>query len=473
MPATRLRVGDGVPEPLRAGVAALKIELDIPDGFSPDVLAEAERVASDHAWPEVDATDLALVTIDPPGATDLDQAVHLERHGTGYRVRYAIADLTTFVAPGGALDAETHRRGQTLYAPHARTPLHPDVLGAGAASLLPGEDRPAVLWQIDLDAAGVVVAATVGRARVRSREQLSYADVQAALDAGAASEVLQLLREVGLKREQIEAERGGVSLQVPDQEIVARNGSWELEFRDQLPVEGWNAQISLLTGMAAAQIMLDAGVGLLRTLPPATQASVDRLRHIAKGLRIAWPGRVGYPEFVRGLDPTHPKHLAMLNASTTLFRGAGYAAFDGELPEQPVHGALAAPYTHCTAPLRRLVDRFTTQVCLSVCAGEPVPDWVRAALPDLPGTMAASDARAKRFERGITGLVEALVMAPHVGSRFDATVVSYDDKRGRGEVQLADPAVLAPVVGDTELGAEVSVVLETADLASGEVLFRV
>ena len=56
---------------------------------------------------------------------DLDQALHIERDGDGYRVRYAIADVPAFVGAGGAVDAETRRRGQTIYAPDKRTPLHP------------------------------------------------------------------------------------------------------------------------------------------------------------------------------------------------------------------------------------------------------------------------------------------------------------------------------------------------------------
>lgn len=158
------------------------------------------------------------------------------------------------------------------------------------------------------------------------------------MDGGPASEVLQLLREVGQLREDAEAARGGVSLQVPEQEIVARGGTWELEFRRQLPVEGWNAQISILTGIAAAQLMLEHGVGILRTLPPATQAGVDRLRHVAKRLGIRWPGRVSYPEFVRSLDPTDPKHLAMLNACTTLFRGPATWRSTAKLPSSRYTG---------------------------------------------------------------------------------------------------------------------------------------
>ena len=126
----------------------------------------------------VDATELPLVTVDPVGAKDLDQAVLLARRGTGFRVQYAIADVAAFVRPGGALDAEVRRRGQTLYLPDGNVPLHPTLLSEGAASLLPDQVRAAVLWTIDLDSDGVANSAQVRRAWVRSVAQLDYEAVQ-------------------------------------------------------------------------------------------------------------------------------------------------------------------------------------------------------------------------------------------------------------------------------------------------------
>lgn len=464
---------DGVPPAIKPGFSALRESLELSKTFSDVVQAEADHAAVHHAWPNSDATDIDFVTIDPPGATDLDQAVHLSRTEHGYLVHYAIADLTLFVTPGGALDAEVQARGQTLYAPHTRLPLHPPTLSEGAASLLPGQDRPAALWTIELDARGEMVAAQVRRARVRSRQQLTYQQVQDALDAGKAPESWQLLREIGLLRETLEAERGGVSLRVPEQEIVAQGEVWKLTFRATLPVERWNAQISLLTGMAAAQIMLKAGVGIVRTLPAAEAAGIERLRRIAGGLGIEWPPTVNYPDFVRGLDPNRSRHLAMLNACTRLFRTAGYTSFDGEPPDQTWHGALATSYAHCTAPLRRLVDRYVTQICLSVCANEAVPDWVREALPRLPGIMAETSSKARKFDRGVLNLVEALVLQHRLGEHFAATVIEVDSKRPRGDVQLRKPAVDAPYVGEAELGADVDVVLIEADVTTGRVLFQV
>ncbi|WP_369131540.1 RNB domain-containing ribonuclease, partial [Modestobacter roseus] len=138
--------------------AAIRAEAGVPEEFPAEVLAEADRVAADPPLPEHDATDLPLVTLDPPGARDLDQAVHLARTAGGYRVSYAIADVGAFVPLGGAIDAAARRRGQTVYSPDGRTPLHPPQLSEGAASLLPGQLRPAALWTIDLDADGEVTA---------------------------------------------------------------------------------------------------------------------------------------------------------------------------------------------------------------------------------------------------------------------------------------------------------------------------
>ena len=92
---------------------------------------------------------------------DLDQAVHLERRDGGYRVRYAIADVAAFVPPGGAVDAEAHARGQTFYAPDADARLYPKAVSEGAASLLPGKVRPALLWTMDLDETSEGVAVEV------------------------------------------------------------------------------------------------------------------------------------------------------------------------------------------------------------------------------------------------------------------------------------------------------------------------
>ncbi len=139
-------------------------------------------------------------------------------------MHYAIADVAAFVAPGGALDREAFERGETLYLPDGRAPLYPDVLGEGAASLLPAVDRPALLWTFELDAGGAPVETRCERATVRSRAAHSYAEVQSEIDRGDASPSLTLLREIGEHLLDRERDRGGVSIAAPGQEVV-RDGA--------------------------------------------------------------------------------------------------------------------------------------------------------------------------------------------------------------------------------------------------------
>jgi len=491
--------------------------------FPPDVLVEARAAAlGDLVHGRQDRRDIDFVTIDPPGSMDLDQAVHVASSGDGYTVHYAIADLAAFVTPGGALDREVTKRGMTVYGPETRTPLHPPVLSEGAASLLPEQERPAVLWTIDLDGHGEITAATVVRALVRSRARLTYGEAQSTLDDGTAPESLQLLADVGRLRQARERDRGGVSLDVPEQEIVEHHdGTFSLAFRRTLPVEGWNAQISLLTGIAAARMMREVGVGIFRTLPPADPRDLARLRRTAVALGIDWPPDLVYGELLHRLESRRPAHAAFLNEATTLFRGAGYLAFGvpalrggdagtagvpsgaasapsgaaaeehsggaAGAPDEVVrlpaldvesharHAAIAAEYAHVTAPLRRLVDRYGTEVCLAHSAGSEVPPWVLEALPGLPRTMAATGRLASGFERACVDIVEAAILGHRVGQRFDGVVVeaeARDGKPARGEVVLRDPAVRARIDGEhLPLGERVQVTLTEASVTERRVRF--
>ena len=477
LPETLLQASDAVD--VTGGLARIRAELEVPDAFPPEVLAAAERAAAAPRLPELDRTDLELLTIDPPGSKDLDQALHIAtRPDGGFTVSYAIADVAAFVSAGDPVDREAHRRGETFYGPDARSPLHPPVLSEGAASLLPGQERPALLWTIQLDARGATTDAEVVRARVRSREQLTYEQAQEEIDhpgPGGTRPTLALLARVGPLREQRERERGGVSLQIPEQEVVpAPGGGFGLTYRALLPVEGWNAQVSLLTGMAAAHLMIYARVGIVRTMPPATSASLRRLHAVARALGIRWPAELDYPELVRSLDASRPRDAAMLDACTVLFRGAGYAAFDGSVPEEPEHAALASDYSHVTAPLRRLVDRYAGEVCLALCADTPVPAWVREALPGLPAEMARADQAAHRYERAVVDWVEACVLERRVGETFTGSVVEVDPERHRGSVVIREPAIEARVMGDgLPLGHEIQVRLTEADPETGKVTFEV
>jgi exoribonuclease R len=452
--------------------AALRAELEVPGDFAAAVRDEAARSAGARALPANDCTDIPFVTIDPSGSRDLDQAVHLARAADGYVVRYAIADVAAFVRPGGALDAETHRRGETLYFPDLRVPLHPSLLSEGAASLLPGAIRPAVVWRIGLAHDGTVTSTEVTRARVRSSAQLDYAGTQQALDSGALPESISVLREVGEARLALARSRHAINLDLPEQ-VVEPDGpdGYRLALRAQLPVERYNAEISLLTGMCAASIMLAGGVGVLRVVPAPAPAALHALRRAAHALRIDWPANARAGDVLDSVDRRDPRHVAFVEHAAALLRGAAYTSFDGGPPDESEHSGIGAPYAHVTAPLRRLVDRYATEVCLALHAGRPVPEWARAALSVLPAEMQRADHLAHEVDRAVVDATEAWLLRGRVGEQFRAVVIDADERSGT--VVLDDPPVRGRCAGsDLPVGERISVRLAVADVAQRLVRFE-
>ena len=451
---------------LAAALAALRAEFQVPTEFPDDALSEAAAAIPISA--PRDLRGIPFVTLDPLGSRDLDQAFHLERAGSGWRVRYAIADVPGFVQPGGALDRAARSRGQTLYLPDGTVPLHPRLLSEGRASLLPGEERPAYVWTVELDAEGAARSGRVERAVIRSRAQLDYPAAQRDIAADRADGPLALLREVGLARIAQERLRGGASLSMPEEEIRETPSGYRIERRDPLPVEEWNAQLSLLAGITAGELMLGAGVGILRTMPPPEERALAEFRGRVRALEQPWADGVSYGAYLAGLDASAVGTPAVRQAAAALFRGADYTPFDGALPAEPQQAAIAAPYAHVTAPLRRLVDRFGLVVCASICAGEEIPEWARASLPELPALMRASNQRSGQLTSAALDRVEAAVLHDRVGHTLDAVVIEVRGERAR--VQLTEPPVTAQCLADgLRAGTRVRVRVLGTDIASGTV----
>ena len=223
--------------------------------------------------------------------------------------------------------------------------------------------------------------------------------------------------------------------------------------------------------------MVHGGIGLLRTLPPPLHEVVETVRRTAAGLGVAWPAGAGYAAVVRGLDGDVPAEAALLSLAARGLRGAGYVALGpgGERvpPGGPVeHAAVAAPYAHVTAPLRRLGDRPALEVCLALLAGdEPSPEVV-ATLDELPRAMAKANGREGNVTRACIDLVEALLLRSRVGEVLDATVVSTNERGST--VVLASPAVQADVSGATlPLGEVVQVRVDVADASARRVQLSV
>ena len=409
---------------------------------------------------------------------DLDQALHIERSGDGYVVHYAIADVAAFVSPGDPVDVEAHRRGETLYGADRKVPLHPQVLSEDAGSLLagPGAAGAAVDDPGRRDrrghrrprraGAGAVDRAADLRGRAAARSTTASAD-----------EVL-LAAQGGRRAADRTARRraAGCRCRCPSRRSTSGGEHWTLEFRRMLPVEQWNAQISLLTGFGAASLMVYARVGAAAhaaAAGPARRTAAAPHREGA-GHRVA--GRAALPRL-------HPRASTRPCRPTRRWssRARGCCA-----------AAATSPST-ARCPPSRSTPRWPRSTptsrrrCAAWWTGTPARSASRCAPSSRCPTgcwrrcprcrrRCSSPAAGPAATRTPSSTWSRRGCSPHrVGEEFDAVVVSVDEKDPtRGVVMLKDPGVEAPVVGSSELplGNDVRVTLAAADVATRKVEFR-
>lgn len=449
---------------------SIRRAFELPQSFNDEADTEAKTATLRHI--HVDRTDRRYLSLDPPGSRDLDQAASVDQNGTTLRLHYAIADVAAWVEPGGAIDGEAAARGCTIYCPDRRVPLHPAVLSEGRASLLQGQDTPAVVWTVDIDSEGAATLVNLERALIRNHHGGTYEDAQRELDAGTADSQLGLIAEIGRRRRRVEEERGGISLRLPDQEVEfnASTQRAELHYRAAHEIEDANAQLSLTCGILAGEIMTNAGFGVLRTMPPAADHVKRTLRDLGRALGTPWPKGTKYGDWIRTIDPSTPVGVALLTASARTLRGAAYTTFDGALPDITTHSAIASTYAHVTAPLRRRSDRYATECVLAAVAGERPADWVTEALPNLGEEMTEATQRANSVDRACLDAMEAYVLFPYLGTQLSATVVG-EPRQGTVGVYLETPAVtaFASVDDAPPIGSTVTVTVDAVDVSERSV----
>ena len=238
---------------------------------------------------------------------DLDQAMQLERPA---KVTSCTTRLLTWQRSSRPGTRWTSRRINgasrcTARTARSRCTRRYSVRGGRVAAAR--KVRPAFVWTLALDTAGELTEAKVERARVKSRQRLDYVDVQR--EPSRRRRARRWRCSGGRQApDREETERGGVSLPMPEQEIDLEGDRVRLEYRAMLPVETWNAQISLLTGFAAARMMMDGKVGILRTLPPP--ASTRCRRCIVRQRRWASAGPAAWvipSSSAHSTRPTRPK----------------------------------------------------------------------------------------------------------------------------------------------------------------------
>jgi len=439
---------------LAGGLAAIRSQFRVPEGFPPEVLAAAEAAAARVPDQHADRTARPFVTLDPASSTDLDQAFAIERAGADLVLHYAIADVAWFVADGDPLDAEAWRRGTTTYLPDGKAGLYPPALAERAASLLPDGPRPALVLTVRVDPEGGARLDGVERALVRSRAKLAYATVRDEdLPAGFA--------EIARRIDAAEDRRGAARVEPPQQEVDRDEaGRFQLGFRPLRPAESRNAALSLAANMAVAEALRAAGTGLFRVMAPPAAPAILRLRGTARAFGLDWPETMTLEQFERRLGPHDPREAAFMLATRRAGEGASYAPFRPGV--RPWHAAVAATYAHATAPLRRLADRYVLRAALAAANGQHVPEAVTEAFERLPAVMARAEARDGQIERAVIDLAETVLLQGQEGQPFAAVVTDLGENGAR--IQLCDLPVVARVAaGPVQPGERLRVRLAEVD----------
>ena len=416
------------------GFDRIRSELGVPGAFPPAVQAEADAAAARPLPDVVDLRDVPFVTLDPEGcARPRSGRTRSRSTAGGYRcpLRHRRRRRASS-RPAAPSTREAHVRGRDPLP--ARRPRAAAPAGAQRGRRV-AAPRPGSAPRSCGRSRSAPTAATVRRASSeRSCAAASSAPTTTAHDP--------LLQEVGEALERGEARRGGVSLDLPEQEVVRDGDRWRLTVREIRPIEGWNEQLSLLAGRSAAA--LDAR---RRRRDPADDAAA-RTRSSCT-ICADWHGarhRLAEVTHVRRRGARRRSHrrVRCRVPAQRRARPAG-RRIHGVRRHRPraddaLGGGCVVRARDCTpATARRSPCQRGRAV--AICDGDEVPRWARAGLAELPETMDAADRRAHEVDRAVIDQVEALLLSSHVGAVLDATVVST----GRvAVVAIADPVVVAP-----------------------------
>ena len=384
---------------------------EIPHVFDGETIAEAERAAKLPLTAEgrEDLRELPIVAIDPIDARDHDDAVWAipdEDPGNkgGFRAIVAIADVSFYVRPDGALDREARRRGNSVYFPDRVVPMLPETLSAGVCSLKAGEDRAAMACHLVIDRHGKVTSWRFTRALVRLRANIAYEHAQAAYDAGEPREewdadVLPALKNLWASwalLAKARAARDPLDLELPERQVILdeQGGIAEIRVRDRLDAHRLIEDYMIAANVAAAKALEAKKSPVMYRIhePPSREKLVSLKDYLETFEQSFALGQVITPAVFNRLidgfseDDRLPEIMqAILRSQTQAYYG----------PANAGHFGLAlGSYAHFTSPIRRYADLIVHRALVDSYKLE-VPGKVR----DLPARTGLGEADAKGLSR--------------------------------------------------------------------------
>ncbi|HEX7128036.1 MAG TPA: ribonuclease R [Thermodesulfobacteriota bacterium] len=421
---------------------------ELPHRFGAAALAEADRAARERAPSEpdiaasgrVDLRDRTLVTIDGETARDFDDAVGIEPlEGGRTRLYVAIADVSHYVDPGGALDREAYARGTSVYFPDRAIPMLPEVLSNGICSLNPRVDRYALTAELTFDAAARPLEARIYPSVIRSRARLTYTLVRRIVgdrdEAARAAHAplvadLERMADLAARLRSRRLQRGSIDFDLPEPQVVLDlEGGIEAIVRSERNLaHQLIEEFMLAANEAVARHLQGLDVPTLyRVHEEPARDKLDAFREFLHNLGYTLGGTAGGPVhpkmFQKVVDAARGRPEERL-VNTVMLRTMTQAHYS---TENIGHFGLASPaYTHFTSPIRRYPDLVVHRILHEVGAHGRLRADRRAALErELPETArhcSERERKAMEAEREVVALKKCQFMATRVGDEFDGVI---------------------------------------------------
>ena len=417
----------------------------IPHVFPPEALEEAQRATGLPLSVEhrEDLRDVPIVAIDPADARDHDDAIwaapdEAPDNKGGYRAIVAIADVSHYVRPGGQLDREARKRGNSVYFPDRVVPMLPEVLSADVCSLIEGQDRAAMACHLRIDRHGKVTDWRFTRAIVRLAANIAYEDAQKAIDDGSADEALRNLWGAWKLLFAARTARDPLDLELPERQVRLNDAGVieEIAVRERLDAHRVVEDFMIAANVAAAKALEAKGAPVVYRVheQPSREKLVAFREYLATQGRKFALGQVVTPGLFNRMlkDIADPAEKALIMEAVLRSQTQAYYG-----PANAGHFGLAlGSYAHFTSPIRRYADLLVHRALVDAYRLEqPKPpaqldlpessglsDRDRTALGQITEAISQTERRAMEAERDTIDRYVAAWLSGRVGETFDTRI---------------------------------------------------
>lgn len=337
------------------------LQHDLPNEFSHEAIAEAEKGTVPLLGSREDLRDYDLVTIDGEDARDFDDAVFAEPREDGWHIIVAIADVAHYVRPNSALDKEAFARGNSVYFPDRVLPMLPEKLSNDLCSLRPNQDRACMAVHILLDKQGKLSQYKFVRGLMRSKARLTYTEAQNIYDGIVDSPLRKAIKNMNNVYKVLlenRYKRGALDIDLPEHQVILdKEGNLEdIRVRSRLDSHKLIEEFMILANICAAKALESKQMPCLyRIHETPTESRVQSLREfltfiklIDKQKHLVTPG--DFNHVIHQVKDT-PQHIMV---SEMVLRSQQQAQYS---PSNHGHFGLGLThYAHFTSPIRRYAD---------------------------------------------------------------------------------------------------------------------